>query len=100
MQYLCYIDLLPVSVQDEKVVIDYGCGTAMSWSDFRFSPSLPSFTDWMSPHKPCRYARKKLELHISTVKLVQLDEVENKLPLENNSVDYIHLRCSSILPES
>lgn len=49
----------------------------------------------MFPHKPCRYARKRLELHVTSAEFVQLDEVENKLHLEDASVDYI--RTSGVL---
>jgi len=89
-QYPGYIDLMPVCGQDEKVVVDYGCGPGNDLVGFS-SCSKPSKLYGMDVSaKALQVATQRLELHEASVEFIQLDEVENKLPLEDESVDYIH----------
>lgn len=89
-QYPGYIELMPVSGQDGKVVMDYGCGPGND---------LVGFTEYSKPKelyavdvsKPAlEAAQRRLDLHCKKATLVQVDEITNEIPLESNSVDYIH----------
>ena len=93
-QYPGYIDLMPVSGQNGKVVLDYGCGPGND---------LVGFTVFSSPAKligvdvsttalnaskhrlslHCNIAEKNIYLHL-------IDESDNKIPVEDNTVDYVH----------
>ena len=89
-QYPGYIDLLPVSGQDEKVVVDYGCGPGNDLVGFSVFSKPAKLYGMDVSAQALQVAGKRLELHETAVELVQLDEVENKLPLKDDSVDYIH----------
>ncbi len=89
-QYLDYINLMPVDGQDDKVVLDYGCGPGND---------LVGFVEYSKPRKLIAVdvsktaldsAQKRLLLHGHDVEYIHVDEKENKIPLEDNSVDYIH----------
>ena len=89
-QYPGYIDLLPVSGQDEKVVVDYGCGPGNDLVGFSVFSNPSKLYGMDVSAQALQVASKRLELHETSVELLQLDEVENKLPMEDDSVDYIH----------
>jgi ubiquinone/menaquinone biosynthesis C-methylase UbiE len=89
-QYPGYIDLMPVGGQDGKVVVDYGCGPGNDLVGFSVF-SKPSKLYGMDVSAPAlQVASQRIELYEAPVEIVQLDEVENKLPLDSESVDYIH----------
>ncbi len=89
-QYPGYIDLMPVSGQDEKVVVDYGCGPGNDLVGFSVFSNPSKLYGMDVSAQALQVASKRLELHETSVELLQLDEVENKLPIEDDSVDYIH----------
>ncbi len=89
-QYLDYINLMPVDGQDDKVVLDYGCGPGND---------LVGFVEYSKPRKLIAVdvsktaldaARKRLLLHGYDIEYIHVDEKENKIPLDDCSVDYIH----------
>lgn len=89
-QYPDYIELMSVCGLDDKVVLDYGCGPGNDLVGFSLF-SKPSRIYGMDVSgSALKVASKRLELHKASVELIQLDEVENKIPLEDHSVDYIH----------
>ncbi len=89
-QYPGYIDLLPVCGQDENVVVDYGCGPGNDLVGFSVFSKPSKLYGMDVSTQALQVARKRLELHEASVEFIQLDEVENKLPLEDGSVDHIH----------
>jgi len=89
-QYPGYIDLMPVCGQDEKVVVDYGCGPGNDLVGFSVFSKPAKLYGMDVSAQALQVASKRLELHEASAELVQLDEVENKLPMEDNSVDYVH----------
>ena len=89
-QYPGYIDLMPVAGQDGKVVLDYGCGPGHDVIGFGiFSRPAKLVAADVSPTSLAE-ARERAQLHGLEVDFLQIDERDNKLPLESGSVDYIH----------
>jgi len=95
MQYPGYIDLLPVSGCDGKTVLDYGCGPGND---------LVGFSHWSHPKRligadvsvpSLEQAKARLLLHGASAELIHMPYGSYSLPLENESVDYIH--CSGVL---
>ena len=89
-QYPGYIELMPVKNYDNKVVLDYGCGPGndlVGFSEF----SNPKELIGADVSKPSlELAKKRLLLHRKDVRLLHLEEKENKIPLADNSIDLIH----------
>jgi ubiquinone/menaquinone biosynthesis C-methylase UbiE len=89
-QYPGYLDLMPVSGQDEKVVVDYGCGPGNDLVGFA-SFSKPSKLYGMDVSETAiGIARERLALHDHPIEFIRLDEAENEIPLPSGSVDYVH----------
>ncbi|MCT7974891.1 class I SAM-dependent methyltransferase [Laspinema olomoucense] len=89
-QYPGYIDLMPVTGADELVVLDYGCGPGND---------LVGFSEFSSPKKligvdvsktALAAADRRLALHSQNFDLIHIQEDENIIPLESNSVDLVH----------
>jgi ubiquinone/menaquinone biosynthesis C-methylase UbiE len=89
-QYIDYIKLMPVDGQDEKVVLDYGCGPGND---------LVGFGVYSKPHRligvdvsptSLAQAKSRLALHGIDAELIQLRESDVALPFDDASVDYIH----------
>jgi SAM-dependent methyltransferase len=89
-QYLGYIDLMPVSGFDDKVIMDYGCGPGHDLVGF-ISSSRPARVIGMDVSgTSLAEAKARVDLHGGKVDLMQIDEDEQRLPLANASVDVIH----------
>lgn len=90
-QYLNYEELMPCSGFDNKVVLDYGCGPGHD---------VVGFIEYSKPAKviamdvstsSLEETRKRVALHnASGVVEIKLIKEKEKLPIEDNSVDYIH----------
>ena len=89
-QYPGYIELMPVSGQDDKVVLDYGCGPGND---------LVGFTEFSNPSKlyavdvsktALEAAKQRLALHEKNAEFIQIDESVNEIPVPSESIDYIH----------
>jgi SAM-dependent methyltransferase len=89
-QYLGYIDLMPVSGFDDKVIMDYGCGPGHDLVGF-ISSSRPARLIGMDVSgTSLAEAKTRVDLHGGKVDLMQIDEGERRVPLANASVDVIH----------
>ena len=89
-QYPGYIDLMPVSGQEGRVVLDYGCGPGNDLVGFaEFSRPARLIGMDLSP-TALQQSRERLALHGAVAELVRLDEGTPRLPLEDAGVDYIH----------
>jgi len=89
-QYLGYIELMPVTGQDGKIVLDYGCGPGNDIIGFSlFSKTSKLYGIDVSP-TALEAARKRLDLHNKTAEFILVEEKDNRIPLPENSVDYIH----------
>ncbi len=89
-QYFGYLDLMPVAGFDGKVILDYGCGPGND---------LVGFANYSKPAKligvdvsktALKRAENRLALHGKPVALINIDELSNSIPVDSNSVDYIH----------
>ncbi len=89
-QYPGYIELMPVSGANGLDVVDYGCGPGND---------LVGFTEFSSPAKligvdvsktALAISKKRLALHGKSVTLLHIEEDENHIPLESESVDLVH----------
>ena len=88
-QYPEYINLMPVSGHDNKVVLDYGCGPGNDLVGFSEFSNVKELIG-ADVSKPSLEIAKRLLLHKKDVRLLHLEENENKIPLADNSVDLIH----------
>lgn len=90
-QYLNYEELMPCTGFDNKVVLDYGCGPGHDVIGF-VEYSKPARVIAMDvSSSSLDETRKRVGLHnASGIVEVKLIKEKEKLPLEDNSIDYIH----------
>jgi SAM-dependent methyltransferase len=89
-QYIGYIELMPVAGQDDKVVLDYGCGPGNDLVGFgHFSRPRRLIGADISPSSLAE-AQLRLAVHGIPANLIKIDENGNRLALEDGSVDYLH----------
>ena len=88
--YLHYERLMPVAGFDDQVVMDYGCGPGHDLVGLiEFSAPRRVIGMDISPVS-LREAGERLKLHRRPVELIQVKEGDTRLPLEDESVDYVH----------
>lgn len=89
-QYPGYIELMPVSGQDDQNVLDYGCGPGHDLVGFGVS-SIPKKLYGLDVSKTALDAsRKRLDLHGIEAELIHVEESTNEIPIPTSSIDYIH----------
>jgi len=89
-QYPGYIELMPVTGQDGKVVLDYGCGPGHDVIGFGvYSRPQRLIAVDVSPTSLAE-ARHRAGLHSLAAEFLQIVERDNTVPLPSGSVDYIH----------
>jgi SAM-dependent methyltransferase len=94
-QYVDYIKYLPNTGHDKEVIVDYGCGPGHDLIGF-LSQSKPKKVYGIDVSKTSlAEARDRLRIHRFECDLIQISENEHKIPIDNESVDYIH--CSGVL---
>ncbi len=89
-QYPGYIDLMPVAGQDDKVVLDYGCGPGHDLVGFGHDSRPSRLVGIDISLSSLREAGARLALHRTEADLLHIREERLPLPLEDRSVDYIH----------
>jgi ubiquinone/menaquinone biosynthesis C-methylase UbiE len=93
--YYGYINLMPVSGQDGKVVVDYGCGPGNDIVGFA-TQSKPARLIGMDISQPSlKEASTRLALHGRTAEFIKLSDSSPIIPLPDQSVDHVH--CSGVL---
>ncbi len=90
-QYLNYENLMPCTGFDNKIVLDYGCGPGHD---------VVGFVEYSKPTKiiamdvstsSLAETQKRITLHDASALVdIQLIQEQEGIPLEDNSVDYIH----------
>ncbi len=90
-QYPNYETLMPCAGFDDKIILDYGCGPGHD---------VVGFSEYSKPKKIIAMdvssssldeTKKRIALHNATSYVeVKLIKEKEKLPIEDNSIDYIH----------
>jgi SAM-dependent methyltransferase len=87
-QYFNYIQLMPVTGQDNKIVLDYGCGPGNDLVGFSVYSKPKQLIGVDVSEVSINEAKARLNLHgVEAQMIIPLD---NTIPLENESIDYIH----------
>ena len=94
-QYFNYIDLMPVTGQDNNIVLDYGCGPGHDLVGFGIYSRPAKLIGMDVSPSSIEEARRRMKLHQIPCELSVLEPNIAKLPLDDMSVDYIH--CSGVL---
>jgi len=94
-QYVGYIELMPVSAHDDEVIVDFGCGPGNDLVGFGLYSNPKRLYGMDVSPTSLEEARRRLALHNIRCDLIELEAGETKIPLESESVDYIH--CSGVL---
>lgn len=95
LQHPYYIELMPVSGSDGKVVVDYGCGPGHDLVGFA-TQSTPARLIAIDVSKTSlTEAEHRLRLHGKPIEIVEISEHDERLPLPDASVDLVH--CSGVL---
>lgn len=89
-QYYPYLDLMPVSGQDGKVVLDYGCGPGDDLVGFAHFSKPARLIGADISEQSLSEAGARLKLHGAAPELVHVNEADGRLPLADASVDYVH----------
>jgi ubiquinone/menaquinone biosynthesis C-methylase UbiE len=89
-QYYPYIDYLPVSGQDGKVVLDYGCGPGHDLVGFAVYSKPKRLIGMDVSSSSLAESKARLALHGVKAEMVLLDPAAATLPLETASVDLVH----------
>jgi ubiquinone/menaquinone biosynthesis C-methylase UbiE len=95
VKYIDYLTLMPVDKADGKVILDYGCGPGHDLVGIAHysKPERIIAMDVSSPSLD--EARERIALHHKDVDFILIHEDDERLPLEDESVDIIH--CSGVL---
>lgn len=89
-QYVNYLNLMPVSGLDNKVVLDFGCGPGNDLVGFlEFSRPQHLYAADVS-ERSIDMAASRIKWHPGHVEFIKLSERQPKIPLPSESVDYIH----------
>lgn len=89
-QYVGYIELMPVIGQDNRVVLDYGCGPGNDLVGFGHFSRPKRLIGAEISTRSLHEAQSRLIVHGIAAELIRITEDSNRLPLEDGSVDYIH----------
>jgi len=89
-QYPGYIELMPVTGQDGRVVLDYGCGPGNDLVGFAVYSRPARLIGMDVSPTSLDEARRRVALHGVTPDLFHLDERSTRLPLDDASVDHVH----------
>ena len=89
-QYYPYIEYLPVSGQDGKVVLDYGCGPGHDLVGFAVYSKPKRLIGMDVSSSSLAEATARLALHGVKAEMILLDPTAATLPLESASIDLVH----------
>jgi ubiquinone/menaquinone biosynthesis C-methylase UbiE len=89
-QYYDYIQLMPVSGQEGKDVLDFGCGPGNDLVGFHvYSNPARLLGVEVSPTALVQ-AKRRMAIHEAKPELILMGEDDVKLPVSDASLDYIH----------
>ena len=88
--YPGYIELMPVNNANDMNVLDYGCGPGNDLVGFTEFSKTKSLIGVDVSSTAIKKSKERLALHKADVKLIKIEENENILPVESNSIDLVH----------
>src|ERR1017187_2223549 len=89
-QYHHYLELMPVTGQDGKAVLDYGCGPGNDLAGFA-AYSKPSRLVGMDISlRSIAEAKERVALHCNHAEVKPIVESDPRIPLDDASMDYVH----------
>ena len=89
-QYHNYIDLMPVSGFDSRVVLDFGCGPGHDLVGFGVHSRPTRLIGMDVSRSSLRESRARLALHRIEADLIELAADDTAIPLPDGSVDHVH----------
>jgi ubiquinone/menaquinone biosynthesis C-methylase UbiE len=89
-QYIDYINLMPVTLSDDLVIVDYGCGPGNDLVGFAEYTNFQRLIGIDVSQSAIDASIKRLRLHTEKCEFLKIDEVQNKIYLNTSSVDYVH----------
>lgn len=93
--YPGYIESMPVSGADGKIVLDYGCGPANDLVGFGLMSKPRRLIGADVSELALHLAAKRVRLHAIEAEFLKVVETPVHIPLDDHSVDLIH--CSGVL---
>jgi ubiquinone/menaquinone biosynthesis C-methylase UbiE len=88
--YYPYIDLMPVAGQDGKAILDYGCGPGNDLVGFATYSKPRRLVGMDISLRSIAEAKARLAWHTDSVEIVPIVEKDDRIPLEDASMDYVH----------
>lgn len=95
LQYIGLLDLMPVHNVTGKVILDYGCGPGNDLVGFSNLSKPKRLIGMDVSSTAIEVSCGRLKLHNADVELIKIDETDNIIPLEDNSIDVIN--CAGVL---
>jgi ubiquinone/menaquinone biosynthesis C-methylase UbiE len=93
--YVGHIERMPLSGHGGKVVVDYGCGPGHDMAGFAHFSKPERLIGLDVSLTSLMEAQRRLKLHGAEVEFKTLESGDAAIPLDSNSVDYIH--CCGVL---
>lgn len=94
-QYVDYIKFLPVASHDGEVIVDYGCGPGHDLVGFRTYSSPAALYGIDISRASLAESADRLRVHGYDCALVHVSESDERIPLDDGTIDYVH--CSGVL---
>lgn len=89
-QYHNYIELMPVTGQDGKAVLDYGCGPGNDLAGFAACSKPSRLVGLDISLRSIAEAKDRVALHCDHAEVRPIIESDSRIPLDDASMDYIH----------
>ncbi|MGP1450205.1 MAG: class I SAM-dependent methyltransferase [Wolinella sp.] len=93
--YTDYRKFIPIEGLDDKVVLDYGCGPGSELVGIAVKSNPKRLIGADISKRAMERAERRLALHGKNAEFLWINEHDNKIPLESESVDYIN--CPGVL---
>ena len=89
-QYHNYIELMPVTGQDGKAVLDYGCGPGNDLVGFAVFSRPSRLVGMDISSQSIAEAKMRVALHSNNTEIIPIVEHDVRIPLADVSIDYLH----------
>jgi ubiquinone/menaquinone biosynthesis C-methylase UbiE len=89
-QYLGYIERMPVAGHDGKVVLDYGCGPGHDVVGIAHFSRPGKLIAMDVSATSLEEVRSRMSLHSLDAEFIHISENDERLPIDDGSVDVVH----------